>query len=57
VPHFCVQSSASTFVGSRGPETPLMCERLSPWVLQKEIRSVMSDEEGTSNLLNPAWRE
>lgn len=57
VPHFCVQTTASNFVGSKGTETPLMCERLSPWVLQKEIRSVMSDDEGTSNLLNPAWRE
>jgi hypothetical protein len=57
VPHFCVQCTSPTFIGSRGPETPLMCERLSPWVLQKEIRSVMSDEEGTSNLLDPQWRE
>jgi pentatricopeptide repeat protein len=57
VPHFCVQCSSPTFVGSRGLETPLMCERLSPWVLQKEIRSVMSDFEGTGNLLNPEWRE
>lgn len=57
VPHFCVQSSATNFVGSRGVETPLMCERLSPWVLQKEIRSVMSDDEGTANLLSPTWRE
>jgi pentatricopeptide repeat protein len=57
VPHFCVQCSSPTFVGSRGPGTPLMCERLSPWVLQKEIRSVMSDLEGTGNLLSPEWRE
>ena len=57
VPHFCVQCSSPTFVGSRGPETPLMCERLSPWVLQKEIRSVMSDVDGTGNLLSPEWRE
>ena len=57
VPHFCVQCSSTSFVGSRGPETPLMCERLSPWVLQKEIRSVMSDVEGTANLLSPEWRE
>jgi len=57
VPHFCVQCTSPTFVGSRGPETPLMCERLSPWVLQKEIRSVMSDVEGTANLLSPEWRE
>jgi len=57
VPHFCVQSSSPSFVGSRGPSSPLMCERLSPWVLQKEIRSVMSDREGIENLLDPAWRQ
>ncbi|VEU36838.1 unnamed protein product [Pseudo-nitzschia multistriata] len=56
VPHFCVQSSSSSFVGSKGPSSPLMCERLSPWVLQKEIRSVMSDREGIENLLSPTWR-
>jgi len=57
VPHFCVQSTSLTFMGSRGPASPLMCERLSPWVLQKEIRTVMSDREGIENLLNPEWRE
>jgi hypothetical protein len=57
VPHFCVQCSSPNFVGSRGPASPLLCERLSPWVLQKEIRSVMSSEEGIDNLLDPKWRE
>lgn len=57
VPHFCVQCSAPTFVGSKGPASPLMCERLSPWVLQKEIRSVMNEREGIDNLLSPSWRE
>lgn len=56
VPHFCVQSSSPSFVGSRGPDSPLTCERLSPWVLQKEIRSVMNDLEGIENLLSPEWR-
>jgi len=44
-------------MGSRGPASPLMCERLSPWVLQKEIRSVMAESEGIANLLSPEWRE
>jgi hypothetical protein len=57
VPHFCVQCSSLEFFGSRGPDSPLMCERLSPWVLQKEIRSVMNDIDGTSNLLDPEWRK
>jgi len=56
VPHFCVQSTAPSFVGSRGPGTPLLCERLSPWVLQKELRSVMSDRDGIEDLLDPDWR-
>lgn len=57
VPHFCVQCSSPTFMGSRGAASPLMCERLSPWVLQKEIRSVMSEPKGCDNLLSPEWRE
>lgn len=56
VPHFCVQSSSPNFVGSKGPSSALMCERLSPWVLQKEIRSVMGDRDGIDNLLSPEWR-
>ena len=44
-------------MGSKGPASPLMCERLSPWVLQKEIRTVMADREGIENLLSPQWRE
>lgn len=57
VPHFRVQSSADDFMGSKGPGTALFCERLSPWVLQKEIRTVMNDAEGKDNLLNPEWRK
>lgn len=57
VPHFLCQCSSPSFVGSRGPASPLLCERLSPWVLQKEIRSVMSSPEGIENLLDPKWRE
>jgi pentatricopeptide repeat protein len=55
VPHFCVQSTLPSFVGSRGPSSPLFCERLSPWVLKKELRSVISG--GIENLLSPEWRE
>lgn len=55
VPHFCVQSTLPSFVGSRGPASPLFCERLSPWVLKKELRNVISG--GIENLLNPDWRE
>jgi hypothetical protein len=55
VPHFCVQSTLPSFVGSRGPSSPLLCERLSPWVLKKELRSVISG--GVEDLLSPEWRE
>ena len=55
VPHFCVQSTLPSFVGSRGPNSPLFCERLSPWVLKKELRSVVSG--GIDDLLSPEWRE
>ncbi len=55
VPHFCVQSTLPSFVGSRGPNSPLFCERLSPWVLKKELRSVISG--GIEDLLSPEWRE
>ena len=34
-----------------------MCERLSPWVLEKEISTVMRDREGIENLLKTEWRE
>jgi len=57
VPHFCVQSTSPSFNGSRGPGTPLVCERLSPWVLQKELRTAMADREGIEDLLDPEWRE
>jgi pentatricopeptide repeat protein len=57
VPHFCVQSSLATAMGSKGPGSPLFCERLSPWVLIKELRSVMGDKQGIENLLSPEWRE
>merc|ERR1712238_230322 len=57
VPRFCVQSTSSSFLGSRGPGTPLFCERLSPWVLEKELRTVMCDQKSEERLLGPSWRE
>ena len=59
VPHFSVQSSSPTFIGSRGPDSALFCQRLSPWVLQKELRTVMSDRDQTTQhaFLSPEWRQ
>jgi len=57
VPKFRVQSTSQSFVGSKGVQTPLICERLSPWVLEKELRTKMHDIEGAEDLLDPEWRE
>jgi len=57
VPKFRVQSTSAEFIGSKGPGTPLICERLSPWVLSKELRRKMYDIDGAEDLLDPSWRE
>lgn len=57
VPKFRVQSTSQTFIGSKGAGTPLICERLSPWVLEKELRTKMHDIEGAEDLIDPSWRE
>lgn len=57
VPKFCVQSTSQTFIGSKGLGTPLICERLSPWVLEKELRTKMHDIQGAEDLLDPEWRD
>jgi hypothetical protein len=57
VPHFRVESTSPSFTGSCGTGTPLFCERLSPWVLSKELRSVMHDRDGIDEILDPRWRE
>lgn len=35
----------------------MICERLSPWVLEKELKTKMNDVGGAEDLLDPAWRE
>eukprot|EP00551_Chaetoceros_affinis_P007768 CAMPEP_0203671310 /NCGR_PEP_ID=MMETSP0090-20130426/7133_1 /ASSEMBLY_ACC=CAM_ASM_001088 /TAXON_ID=426623 /ORGANISM="Chaetoceros affinis, Strain CCMP159" /LENGTH=1131 /DNA_ID=CAMNT_0050536351 /DNA_START=81 /DNA_END=3473 /DNA_ORIENTATION=+ len=55
VPTFRVQCTSQSFMGSRGPGTPLICERLSPWVLEKELRIKMADWDGIDDLLDSAW--
>lgn len=57
VPRFTIQSTSKSFIGSQGPGTALLCERLSPWVLQKELKTKMNDHEGgIEDLLDPEWR-
>ena len=56
VPRFEVTSSAVGFQGSQGPQTPLYCEFLSPWVLRKEFQKIIKAEGGIDRLLDPEWR-
>jgi len=42
-------------MGSRGASSPLFCERLSPWVLQKELHTILLSQ-GIDDLLSPEWR-
>lgn len=63
VPRFVIMCSSPVFVGSQGPQTPLYCEFLSPWVLRKEFHHIIKEhtelnegESGIDKILNPAWR-
>lgn len=56
VPHFSVECKSPTFMGSQGKNTPLYCEFLSPWVLRKELESILSTPDGIENMLKPKWR-
>lgn len=56
VPRFSVYSTASGWIGNEGPNTPLWCEMLSPYVLQKEIMTVLSND-GLEYLMHPDFRD
>lgn len=56
VPRFTVNSSLSTWEGSEGLSTPLWCELLSPWVLQKEIINVIQSN-GIEVIVSPSFRD
>jgi pentatricopeptide repeat protein len=57
VPRFIVSTSCADFEGSQGPRTPLYCEFLSPWVVRKELQSVIKGETGIDGMLTPQWRQ
>lgn len=42
VPTFSISCNVETFEGSQGKGTPLYCDYLSPWVLLREIRSLIT---------------
>ena len=56
VPRLVVTCTAPGFPGSQGPETPLYCEFLSPWVLRKEFQHFIKGVRGIDRVLNPEWR-
>jgi pentatricopeptide repeat protein len=56
VPRFKVSTTASSFIGSQGPGTPLYCEFLSPWVLRKELGHIIGDGNKIEQILDPEWR-
>jgi hypothetical protein len=46
VPKFSVSCKFEEFVGSQGRGTPLYCDHFSPWVLLREIHSIMTATGG-----------
>ncbi|KAL7544800.1 hypothetical protein ACHAWF_008159 [Thalassiosira exigua] len=58
VPKLSVSCDAPNFEGSQGKGTPLYCDHLSPWVLLREVRSVVgTDPGGIERLLEVGSRE
>ncbi|KAL3809623.1 LOW QUALITY PROTEIN: hypothetical protein ACHAXA_006622 [Cyclostephanos tholiformis] len=47
IPKFSVSCNLDTFEGSQGKGTPLYCDYLSPWVLLREIRSLVNKSVGS----------
>jgi len=57
IPHFIVKSTTSSFVGSQGLGTPLYCDFLSPWVLQKVLHAATKGGDEIEVVLDPKWRD
>jgi len=56
VAKFTVTCSSPTFEGSQGKGTPLYCDHLSPWVLLREMRSVINATGGIDSILDEKFR-
>jgi len=56
VPKFSVTCKSASFEGSQGKNTPLYCDQLSPWVLVREIRSIMATTGGIDHILAEEFR-
>mmetsp|Transcript_3652 Transcript_3652/g.6593 ORF Transcript_3652/g.6593 Transcript_3652/m.6593 type:complete len:1307 (+) Transcript_3652:173-4093(+) len=57
VPKFSVSCKSPSFEGSQGKGTPLYCDHLSPWVLLREIRSVITATGGVDSILDEKFRK
>lgn len=56
VPKFAVSCSSPDFVGSQGKGSTLYCDFLSPWVMLREIHSVVTASGGIDSLLDEKFR-
>ena len=56
VPKFAVSCNSPDFVGSQGKGSTLYCDYLSPWVMLREIRSVISTSGGVESILDEKFR-
>jgi hypothetical protein len=55
VPKFCVTCSSPDFQGSQGKGSALYCDYLSPWVLLREMKCILS-KVGIENVLDERFR-
>lgn len=56
IPRFVVDTNSTSFIGSQGPGTPLYCDFLSPWVVQREMYLATDGFENFDSVLKPEWR-
>mmetsp|Transcript_13034 Transcript_13034/g.20125 ORF Transcript_13034/g.20125 Transcript_13034/m.20125 type:complete len:513 (-) Transcript_13034:64-1602(-) len=56
VPKFAVSCNSPDFVGSQGRGSTLYCDYLSPWVMLREIRSVITASGGVESILDEKFR-
>lgn len=57
VPKFSVSCKSPSFEGSQGKGTPLYCDHLSPWVLLREMRSVVNATGGIESIIDEEFRQ
>jgi hypothetical protein len=55
VPKFCITCKSPTFEGSQGKGSPLYCDYLSPWVLLREMKGILS-KAGIETVLDERFR-